>query len=796
MFKNQLVIFWRNIARQPAHSILNISCLVLGIIAVLFVVLHMNFELQYDRFHSKASQVYRINTESIKTHHKVMEVEWRTTPANLGFYTREEYPEVEAYVRVFQFWRNDPVRLRFEDKELAVEDIYAVDPGLFQVFTYNLISGNPQTALEGPNKIILSQDLAQRIFGAEDPIGKILSTSLNHRHPNNASKYTLQVTGVFQDLPRYTHLPTEALVSSTTDPQYDQYYFNRFNVLTYVLLNKETDPNQLGPRLTKIYETHLNAEREPVMVSANHALTPLVEIHMAETDGTNYVYIFGSVALLLLLIAGIGYVNLVTAQASRRSLEIGIRKVLGSHRKQLVTQFLWESLFFTLVALLLAILLVLLLITPVNDMLGLQLDGSQLRQPALLLSMVAIAIVLGILGGSYPAFFLASFKPISVLKGRLLKKAPLRRLLVAIQFAVVIFVVTCTGLIYHQLQYLLQKDLGFDQEQMVVVSLPEQTQVSKAMMFQESLAQSPHILSTGLSSFTPGTGGMRYGPISVEGSMGEDQKFAHIGWVDYDYLATMGLKMVLGRSFSLDFPSDSTQATIVNERLVSEFGLKEPIGKKVRFGDTRNPNFMTIVGVVEDFHQSALYDPIEPQMFVIRPSNQMTIKIGENKAVGIESIRSIWNKLFPDIPLTYYFMTDELNEAYQTDQIRGKIFFALAMVTVLISFLSLFGLASYLTGQRIREIGTRKVLGANLWNLLLLLTRDFLMLVLVVALPAYVATWQVIRAWLERFAFQTPISITLCALMLLLIMLLVFLTSGFHAWRIARINPAVSLKYE
>ena len=796
MFKSYLITIRRNLVRQPVYTILNLSCLSLGIAAVLFILLYLDFELGYDRFHTKADRIYRIETKSIKTHEKVIDVGWKSTPANLGAYIQQDYSGIEAYIRFFTFWQNDQVRFYNEEKFIEAENILAVDPAVFQTFSFDLIGGDPQTALRGPNKIVLSQSLARRIFGKQDPVGKILASSLLHNSPDVKSDYSLIVTGVYRDLPENSHMTVEAMISAETDPQLEEYYFNMFNVSTFLLLNPDVNPVTFAPELSEIYEKYLNADLEPVLVRANHELIPLTNIHINETGGSTYIYILSAVALLLLLIAGITYVNLVTAQASKRGLEIGIRKVMGSHRRQLAFQFLTESLFFAFLSLIAGTALVILFVKLLNPVLSLQLDSYQLLQPQLLLSMLAIVVLLGILGGAYPAFFLSSFAPASVMKGKLVKAVPVRRILVAVQFAVVIFVVTSTGLIYNQLQFLRNKDLGFDKEHILMLTLPEQSETHQWFVLKDALLQSPYIASAGTSGFTPGAGNMRRGPVSAEGSEGQEQQLAYIGRIDFDFLATIGAEVVSGRSFSRDFPGDSSRAIIVNETFVHNFNLKEPIGKKIRFGSKSNPNFFQVIGIVKDFHQSPLYNAIEPQMFLLSSSNTLAIKIRKDLATGMDHIEKSWAQVFPNTPFAYHFLDDELQGAYTADLIRGKVFFLLSLLTIFISFLGLFGLASYLARQRIKEIGIRKVLGATLQDMVVLMTRDFLLLVSIAAMPAFIVAWYVINRWLEKFAFKIQINYVLFGLVLFFTLLLTFLITGLHAVRLAQLNPARALKHE
>ncbi|HKZ37579.1 MAG TPA: ABC transporter permease, partial [Chryseolinea sp.] len=645
MIKNYLKVMQRNILRQPMHIALNLSCLSVGIAGTLLILLYLHFELTYDRYHSNANRIYRVTTNAIKTHEKTIDVDWSSTPALLAPTIKQDYAGIEAYARLYQFWISENVKFRYDENVLEEAEVYAADPTVFDVFSFEFIRGNPKTALQGPDKIVISESLAKRIFGDEDPLGKILKTTLVHQQPDIDPQYSLIITGVYRDMPKNVHLFAEALISSQTDPALEKYYFNQFNVFTYLLLHPKTHPETLTSKLTEIYTKYLDPARDPVLVSASHKLTVITKIHIEATGGFTYIYIFSGVGLLLLLISGISYVNLTTAQASRRALEIGLRKVMGSQQEQLISQFLGESMLLTLMALMIAIGMVVTGIRPLNEMLSLNLSIRQLWEPQLVLSTLAIIVLLGILGGSYPAFFLASIKPVNAMKDKIVRKAPLRKVLVSIQLAVVTFVLVSTGMIDDQLQYLRKKDLGFDKEHIVNLTIPGQYEdPTKYLVFKNTLLQNPSIGATGTSDFTPGTDDMGRRPIAIDGSPDQDQKFVYWGKFDYDFLSTMNIQVLSGRNFSPDFPAD-TAAVIVNEALVKAFGLKEILGDKVRFGGKGNPKFFVIVGVVKDFHQSSLHAPIEPQMYVLKTSNKVFIKISNGRPAGMKHIEECWGQV-------------------------------------------------------------------------------------------------------------------------------------------------------
>lgn len=778
------------------HTVLNLSCLTIGIAGTLLILLYLHFELTYDSYHSNARRIYRVTTNAITTYEKTIDVTWSFTPAPLGPTIEKDIAGIEAYTRLFQFWVSEDVKFEYNEDVLEEKDVYAAEPSVFNVFSFDFVSGNPKTALDGPDKIVLSESLAKRIFGDEDPMGKIVKSTLVHEEPGLDAQFPLVVTGVYRDMPKNVHLFVEALISSQTDRALESYYFNLFNVYTYLLLHPQTKPETLASELTGIYIKHLDPAREPVLVSASHKLTLIPKIHIESTGGFTYVYIFAAVGLLLLLISGISYVNLATAQANRRALEIGIRKVMGSQRRQLISQFVGESMVLTLMAGVLAILIVIAGIGSLNEMLNLNLNIRQLWEPQLVFGILAIVALLGVLGGSYPAFFLASIEPVKAMKDKIVRKAPLRKILVSVQLAVVIFVLISTGMIYEQLQYLRKKDLGFDKEHIINLTMPgDDKNSARYQALKNSLLQNTSIRTMGTSNFVPGTDDMGRTPIAVDGSPGQEQKFVHWGRFDYDFLSTMNIQIRSGRNFFPDLPGD-TSAVIVNEALVRAFGLKEPLGDKIRFGGKGNPKFYIIVGVVNDFHQSSLYTPIESQVYLLRTGNKLFIKFAKDLPSGIKHLQESWATVFPDSPFSYRFIEDELQDSYKGDQIRGKVFFLLSVLTIFTAFLGLFGLASYLATQRVKEIGIRKVLGATLKDIVFLITGDFLLLALVAATPAVTLSWYMINQWLETFAFRVDINYAVFVLSIVFTLLLTFVTTGFHAKLAASVNPLKNLRYE
>lgn len=795
MIKNYLKITRRNMVRQPINTLLNLICLTIGMAAALLILLYVNFEINYDRFHEKAAQIYRVETPALKTD-KVIQVGWTNTSALIAPYMKKDYPEVEATARIYQFFNNESIELELDGKKTIAQEVVVADSTTLDIFTFDFIYGGQKDALQGPNKVLLTKSLATKIFGNIDPTGKVINTTLTHHQPNINPNYALQVTGVYEDLPQNSHLDLEAMISAESDPVLNDYYFNRVSFTTYALLKEGTDTEALSKKLTGIYTNYLDANIEPVLKEAYHSLVPLTSIHLNATGGYTYLYIFSAIGLLMLLIAVISYVNLVTAQASKRALEIGVRKVMGSTRTQIIVQFLAESLAFSLLATLLALVLVYYSITPLNTLLGLQIDAAQMAQSQVVAGVIFMLILLAILGGSYPALFLSAFQPIDILKGKLAKGNPVRRALVAIQFGVVIFVLVSTGMIYEQLQFMRQKDLGFNKEQIVHIELDVEDAQEKATLLKTTLAQNSIISSVGTASFVPGLG-MGRRPISADNGTSKAAQFVHLGSIGYDYLKTMDIELVDGRNYSIEHPSDLSEHVIINRKLAEDFGLKKPVGERIRFGDSGNPNFKTIVGVVEDFHQSTLHNDIAAQLFLLAPTSyNLAVKTNGNTAEAIVHIEKSWKAVFPNEAFSFRFLDDDLANAYETDQVRGRIFILFSCITILIAFLGLFGLVAYIAQQRVKEIGIRRVLGASTWNVVSLISKDFLVLVSLAAIPAFIGAWYFCQQWLESFAYRTEMNYLLFGLVLIFTLVLTFTTTSLHAIRTVQLNPADTLKTE
>ncbi|MEM7658431.1 MAG: FtsX-like permease family protein, partial [Bacteroidota bacterium] len=718
-----------------------------------------------------------------------------SVPANLGPLLKQDYPEIEAFVRFFPFHQGQHLPLEYQGETYPSEFIMATDSQMLSVFELEWVAGDRATALQGPDRIVLSRSEAKRIFGKEDPMGKVLTATVRHRIPDQPSEYRFQVSGIYEDLPPNVHLRLDGIISLETDPFLHEYYFNRFLSYTYLLLKEGVDPADVEPKLSEPYDNYLDPEREPVMKRAKHALVPIKQIHLTETDGWAYVWVFSAVGILMLMIAVISYINLITAQASRRALEIGIRKVMGGQRKQLIVQFLVESVLYGILAWGLSLVLVRVLVEPVNQLLHLQLYPTTLWEPRLVLSMSILVLLTGLAGGSYPAFFLSAFQPVQVMKGRLARKAPLRKLLVSVQFAVVLFVLGCAGVIHSQMEFLQAQELGFDQE-VIRLDLDGPEWFNHYRALRDKLEQHPEITAIGSGDFMPGTNSMGRRPVSANGTAGQEARFVRFGAMDYDFAPALGLEVVAGRTFSRDHPIDLENGLLVNETFVREFGLEDPIGKPVRYGDKNNPNHMEIVGVLKDFHHSTLHSAIEPQVFTLSSAVHLVVKPSVPTKEALSVVEGAWAEILPNQPFAYRVLAEELQSGYESDQIRSHMFTAFSFFTLIICFLGLFGLASYLAGQRVRELSIHKIVGARFANLLMLLSKEFVWLVLLAALPAFILAWYVSQQWLETFSVHVGMELWRYLNVFFLILILTLAITSWQVIRVGQNDPAQALRQE
>ncbi len=796
MLRNYTKIAFRNLLRQPGYTTLNIMGLTVGIASSLIILLYIFHETSFDKHHAKADRIYRLSTEF---HDSDGVTKWSNMTMRAAFTVKSENPEVVQATRLQSIDFQRPTRFEFNEVVYYQENVYAADSTVFEVFDYDFIAGDPKTALEAPNSIVINQSMATKIFKGENPIGQTIRSDRNQG-------MSLQVTGVYKDMPKASHLIAEALISfKTIFPQDDPW--GAWGVFSYVLVQEGVSQEALQIKLDSTTAKHLDPVTERFNVKVKMAAIPLTSIHLTsdfehepEALGSmQYVQIFTAIAIFLILIASINYMNLATARSVKRSMEVGLRKVMGAKRSSLIGQFLTESILITAISLILSVLVIFLVVSGINSLVGTNLVVEDLLQTNVILAVIAIVFITGFLGGCYPAFFLSSFQPAAVLKGMGGKSGSklLRKVLVTLQFSISIFMLIGTLVIYSQMQFIRNKDLGFDKEQLMLINFRSSEDREQWGVLRNELIQNVHITGAASASSTPGDGFPTNSmPIETEEGAMENRGIFNYR-VDYDYFSALGVEIVAGRNFSLDYATDSSQAVMVNEAMVRRMNWTNPIGKKVRLSRNDSIPPALVIGVVKDFHQQSLYEPITPLLFrPNRVNGYALVKITGDVNASIDFVQKTWERIFPSSAFDYSFIDQEFMEHYEADQTRGQLFLGFSGMTILIACLGLLGLASYTAEQRAKEISIRKVLGASTQGLINLLIKDFVMLILIAAIPASVLGYFSMMDWLESFQFHITPGFTIFSVVLIGTVLVTVLTTGYHARKAALANPAQRLRSE
>ncbi|MCP5107970.1 MAG: FtsX-like permease family protein, partial [bacterium] len=777
----------------------------------LLILMFVNDELSFDNYNEKADRIYRI---AGSYRYGGRDMNFATVSAPMGKTLVNDCPEVEDAVR-FRSFGSDAV-IKYEDNSFTEKGLTYSDPSFFNVFTVPLLEGNPKTALKEPNTLVLSKKTAEKYFGKQNPVGKTVTL-------NNKDDY--KVTGVFSGIPRNSHFHFDFIASlasleESRDPTWLKDNFN-----TYILLKPNTDPKVLEAKFPGLIKKYMAPEFEKIAgrsidkeiasgeIKISFYLQPLRDIHLnsdleAELEANSdikYVYIFSAIALFILLIAAINFMNLSTARSAGRAKEVGIRKVLGSSRRGLMGQFLVESLILSFLSMIFALSLVNLVLPFFNGLSGKELTMGDNYSGTMLLAMFAITLLTGVLAGFYPAFFISAFQPISVLKGKLksgVKGGFLRSLLVVFQFAASIVLIIGTLVVMNQLDYIQNKKLGFDKERVLILHntglLDKQAQT-----FKNEMLKSPQIKNAAVSSYLP-VPSERYGTaVFPEGRRDNERSTSMQTWgVDYDYIKTLGMKIAAGRDFSRDFSTD-TAAMIINQRAARQFGWDNPLGKRLDRvnGDTNETESYTVIGVVEDFHFESLRDTVTPLLMYLGKHNRdfqsISFRIGPgNIAEIIDLLRDKWKQFLPGQPFDYSFLDESFNRVYDAEQRLGKIFAVFALLAIFVGCLGLFGLAAFTAEQRTTEIGIRKVLGASISSIVRLLSTEFVVLVAVANIIAWPVAYFIMKQWLLEFAYRAPLSIWTFPAAGLAALAIALLTIGYQSVKAAAANPVKSIKYE
>jgi putative ABC transport system permease protein len=808
MLKNYLKIAVRNFIRHIGFSFINIFGLAVGIACCLLILLFVRDELTFDKHNEKIDRIYRIGLSGFVNNSVFDGV---VTPSPMAKALVSEFPEVEAATRLRNF--GFPV-FRYRDKVFSEERVFWVDASFFDVFTVPFISGDPETALEKPLTIVLTRSMARKYFGDEDPMGKTLNADRRRDYV---------VTGVVEDPPRNSHFHYDFLAALETydDSRSPVWVSNSY--LTYVLLREDASPRAFAAKMTDLVKTHvapqiqaaIGISLEQFFASGGkyaYFVQPLKDIHLRshydfelEPNGDiAYVYIFSIIALGILAVAVINFINLATARSSSRAREVGIRKTIGSYRGQLVRQFLSETILTSFLAVLVALLVVQLLLPVFNSITGKELSVPYTQNPWTIPALLALVILVGILAGIYPAFFLASFDPVTVLKTEMSgksRKSHLRNVLVVFQFAVSIILLIGTLVVHRQMKYIQTKNLGFNKEQIVIVEKTDD--IGKELRaFKQELLSNPRIVSATNTANLIGGGDFGNSAHKLPGATGEE---THLLWTyasDADFAKTYEIEMAAGRYFDAERPAD-TQTAVINESAVKALGLEDPVGKQIiAIGPTEERSVtFTIIGVIKDFNFQSLHTEIKP--LIIRyfgPENFgrfLSVRVRpENIRETIAFMEEIWRRFAQNQAFEYRFFDDHFARIYQSEERTGRIFLSFSILAIFIAGLGLFGLSAFIAEQRTKEIGIRKALGASVAGISVLLARQFTKWVIVANVIAWPLAYIYLHAWLQRFAYRAAMSPWTFVLTALLVFAFALLTVSYQTIKAATADPVKSLKYE
>ena len=799
MLKNLLKVAIRNITKEKTYSVINILGLTIGITCSLFLLMYILDELSFDRYHKNADKIYRVVSDIKETDNAFT---WAVAQIPLAQELRDNYPEVENAVRFFGTGRT---LYKNGEKQFYEEDFYLADSTVFKMFSYNFIAGDPATALDNPFSMVLTEKTATRYFpNARAALGQSIQ---------NQQGEEFKITGVMEDVPLNSHFRFDGLISRNTRPG-NQGSWGNFGVFTYIQLPEGYDLSKMYASLDSVLKQKVNPIFDQFGIKIKYQLQKITDIHLhskiqdeAEAGGDiSYIYIFGAVAAFMLIIACINYMNLATARSANRSKEVGIRKVMGSKRLQLIAQFITESLVIAFIALVTSMVLIYALLPGFNTLANKQLPFSYIMQQNILLALLGIILFVGVVGGSYPAFYLSGFNPVNVLKGRLAARGGsviFRKALVIAQFGISIFMLISTLIVFDQLQYIRNKDLGFDKSRVVRLDLSGRELREKSTVLLSRLRQSSAVVNAGMADASPGQGIGKL-LLKVEDNEGKlTDRGVDLFNADYDFVKTMGMTIVEGRDFSRDVASDTTYAVLVNESMVKRMAWENPLGKKFIFqggGPNGSDIVKTVVGVVKDYHQNSLYDAIEPLMMVLDDNeNYVFVRTTEGDVrQSLAEVEKAWKEIFPNSPFEYNFLDQDFNSQYKADEKRSQIFTAFSGLTIFIACLGLLGLAAFTTEQRTKEIGVRKVIGAGVPGLVVLVSREFFLLVGIGMLLAFPAAWYFTENWLQNFAYRIVLSSEWPTFIVsaFLAFIITLITVGFHVVRAASANPVSALRDE
>ncbi|MGD9328941.1 MAG: ABC transporter permease [Cyclobacteriaceae bacterium] len=802
MLKNYFLVALRNIIKQKFYAFINILGLTVGISATLFIILYVSDELSYDRFHSNIDNMYRVGL-----HGRLggQDVRVTSTPPPLVAALKSEVPGIKDAVRL---WERNNMIISYEELVFTEDNLFLTDSTFFDFFSFKLLEGDPKTALTEPNSIVLTKSSANKFFGKDSGLGKILT------YGNN--KMAMKVTGIVEDPPSNSHIKFNYLVSFSSNDFgiSDQWLSNSLN--TYFIkhdeaniedidakLNNDIIPKYVGPQIQQFLGISLEQFIEQDG-AYGYFINPVKDIHLysdvqgeLEPPGNiSYIYIFTAIGLFILIIASINFMNLSTAKSAGRAREVGMRKTFGSLKRQLMGQFLIESIIYSLVSVILASIITILLLPQFNMVSGKILSYQVLLSPMMITGLISLIIVVGFLAGSYPAFYLTSFKITEVLKGQAskgMKSGRIRSVLVILQFSISILLIICTAIVYNQLQYTQKKNLGFNRENVMVIANVSRLENNRKA-FKDALMSHNSIPAASYSnSVIPGVNNTT---IFRKPGLEEDHIIG-VYFGDHEHMETMGFELDRGRDFSRDFLSDST-AMLVNQAIVDQMEWDDPIGEKLISFNGQEPLELTVVGVLKNFNFESLRDEVRPLMIRLGDfGNDMTVRVTfEDPREAVQFVESKWKEFATDAPFEYSFLDEQFDELYRAEQRLGLLFTIFTILALFIASLGLFGLAAFTAEQRTKEIGIRKVMGASIIGVMQVLSFEFIKYIGIAFIVAVFPAYYFMSKWLENFAYRIDISVWTVLLSGFFALMVAVLTVSYQSFKAARINPAKTLRYE
>ncbi|MBC8415957.1 MAG: ABC transporter permease [Candidatus Cloacimonetes bacterium] len=801
MFINYVKIAFRNILRHKGFSAINILGFSLGLSVCILLLLWVQDEYNFDKFNSNFADIYRIMSYGTK----YMQEGYEGTPGPLALTIKESMEEVEFSTRVYGF--SDFI-VRSDNLTFYEDTALVVDPDFFKIFDYPFLVGNETALFSGPFNIAISETIAQKYFGDKNPLGQQLQVD----------DFEMTVTAVFKDFPENSHLQSGFVVNWDIFRElgYASLPWGAFNYITYIKTKGEIDIEQMGSIMTLIGEKH---ECPQVKDGVSFHLQPLSEVHLDGKHGfyhnfyklgyRNYIYIFSTIALLILFIACLNYINLSTARYENRAREVGLRKVIGATRWQLIFQFFYESVIFTILAVFISFFLIELLLPVFNSISGKEFILKDFLFSKTAFGIIGLVLITGIFSGFYPAIFLSSFKPVSVIKGssfvNLVEGLPkLRKIMVVIQFTLSILLILCTAFIYKQIVFLQNMDIGFDTEDVIYIPLKGDV-ATKYDVVKQKFIEHPEILSVTAQDFLWAASNNRTTGVYWQGKQENYDGDFIIPRVDFDFFETLNIEFVEGRSFSEEFETDRSSAFILNETALKQMQIIDPIGKQLKlYGYSGLIQEGSIVGIFKDVNYGSLHNKIESQVIRVfkdytdgQPTSAILLKTSsENLQETIAFIKSIWQEFNNDIPFEYNFLEKTYRKLYTNELQLRSILNYFTILAVFISCLGLYGLAAFRAEQRTKEIGIRKVMGASVSKLVYLLSVDFIKWVLIANIIACPIAWYAMNKWLKNYAYHTPLNAIIFILTGLMTFAIAFITVGYQTIKVANSNPVKALKYE